>query len=486
MSVTRVSLLFLAACNGGDFNIRTLNPSAVVAPQELVFGEVGPPLSSTIELLLSNTGGGDLNVSSFTLEGPSVFTFVGESSFVVAPREELAIPVTFTPDAFRAFDGKIVIESDDLETPRIVVPLTGEGVDLPFPDIEISPARTVSVEEVTIGDSELLSFDVKNVGDAPLTLTSVTLAGDATFAAQSLPTGAVIAPGQQRTAIVKYTPADELGDNATVLIASNDPDETSTSVLLLGNGGGPDFEFPVAVIDCPATVLLTGPEFLELDGSDSFDPAKLEPLTYQWTVTQRPAASDPDIPLDPDDTEAVDLYVDVAGEWTVQLVVANAVGTESEPAVCAFTAVPEDDIHVELSWDQPRSDVDLHLVQGGADVFDKPEDCHFGNPSPNWGTAGPDDDPRLDIDDIAGLGPENINVLTPADGTYEVYVHYFAPKGDGASIATVKVWLFGVEVYSGSRVMEDQNDLWSVGTITVPAGTFSVDPSPNGSVIPPS
>jgi hypothetical protein len=485
--------LALTGCAAEGPQIRSLLPSLAVAPASLDFGEVGPPQSSTILLYLSNTGSADLDFSTVSLTGPPVFVLdppegalPGEEpdtwAFAIDPDSQVGLPVTFTPDSFRSYEATIVLESDDPDRPRVVVPVTGSGVDLPFPDIEISPGRTVDAVDVPIGGYELMAFDILNTGDADLMLLDVALEGDPEFVEQSLPDGAVIRPGDARTVLVAYAPNDKLGNNALVLIDSNDPDEGRTSVLLLGNGGGPDFEYPVAVIDCPGQVLLAGPEYVELDGSDSYDPAKLEPLTYEWTVVSRPDASDDEVPLDPDDTAIVDLYADVAGQYTVELVVRNAVQTASEPASCTFDAVPEDDIHVELSWDTSQADLDLHLVQGGANLFDEPEDCNFCNQTPDWGTASADDDPRLDIDDRGGFGPENINLFSPQTGTYDVLVHYYAPHGDGAVVASVKVWLYGVEQFSGSRVVEavdDEWDVWSVGTISIPSGTFTVDGSAN-------
>ena len=52
-------------------------------------------------------------------------------------------------------------------------------------------------------------------------------------------------------------------------ITSDDPDEGTLEVLLLGNGGA-DFDFPEAIINCPGTA--APPEFVTLNGSESHDP----------------------------------------------------------------------------------------------------------------------------------------------------------------------------------------------------------------------
>ena len=65
------------------------------------------------------------------------------------------------------------------------------------------------------------------------------------------------------------------------------------------------------------------------------------------------------------------------------------------------------------------ADVDLHLSHpSGMGWFDSTYDCHYFNPTPDWGVLNQlADDPSLDIDDIDGGGPENINLNNPQDTT---------------------------------------------------------------------
>jgi hypothetical protein len=74
--------------------------------------------------------------------------------------------------------------------------------------------------------------------------------------------------------------------------------------------------------------------------------------------------------------------------------------------------------------------------------------------------------PRLDIDDTNGLGPENTNIDAPAPGRYRVYVHYYGlttPTSDPTE-ATVRLYLDGVQRGEFRRVLE-RNDLWRVAEI---------------------
>ncbi|MCB9766248.1 MAG: hypothetical protein H6739_41115, partial [Alphaproteobacteria bacterium] len=261
---------------------------------------------------------------------------------------------------------------------------------------------------------------------------------------------------------VPQTVDEEIGDNGTFVIYSDDPDENPVTITLLGNGGG-DFEYPDAIIDCPEEP--SPPTTLTLDGSDSYDPNGYAIVDYEWSLTDLPVGSTGELE-DTADNHA-DLYLDIAGDYEVQLVVTNEFGVRSAPATCRMDAIPEDDIHVELLWDTHQADLDLHMLNGDAEMFQRPDDVCWCNPHPDWGSSGSADDPRLDIDDIAGSGPENINITTPADGEYPVRVHYFDDNGDGAVTATVRFYLYGNLEATYSRVM-DRNEIWEVGTIRWP------------------
>ena len=466
------ALAALGSCSGPEVTFTDLVPIISVNPTELAFGTVGfaEGVSATLPIFISNAGKKDLEVSSISLTGATAPFTLDATELVVAPGEDTQVNLTFVPTGYFDFEARVLIESNDEENKRVVVPVSGKGGDVPLPDIVITPGRTIAFDDVIpYGGLAQELFTIENRGDEVLNVGDITLEdmGAAVFELASTPDNSIIAPGGSASVLVQYGPDDEEGDLSVVHIASDDPDTPDMTVQLVGNGGGPFYEDPVAVINCPDQVPLTGPEYIRLDGSNSYDPGDpegLEPLRYQWNYLFRPPASDSN-PIDPDDAPQADVHVDVAGDWIVSLIVTNAYDAQSEPTTCEFDAIPEDNIHVELQWDTPSADMDLHLVQGGWSLFDVPEDCYYCNTNPDWGVENEDDDdPRLDIDDRAGYGPENINILAPFDGTYDVRVHYWQQNGDEAVAATVHVWVDGVEAFSDSQIMT-RNQVWEVGTI---------------------
>jgi len=132
-------------------------------------------------------------------------------------------------------------------------------------------------------------------------------------------------------------------------------------------------------------------------------------------------------------------------------------------------------IRVEVSWNTSSTDVDTHLLRraGGTGWFNSPMDCYYANRVPSWDAAGTADDPRLDIDDVDGFGPENINLDAPITGsTYRVGIHYY--RGTGASSVTVRIYCGDVSTTPARTYTRnllngaagsDANDFWRVADV---------------------
>jgi hypothetical protein len=74
-----------------------------------------------------------------------------------------------------------------------------------------------------------------------------------------------------------------------------------------------------------------------LDGSGSFDPQGQTPLGFAWTITAKPAGSA--ATLTGADTSLPSFTADVPGEYRIQLVVTNSLGTRSDPDVVVVSTV---------------------------------------------------------------------------------------------------------------------------------------------------
>jgi hypothetical protein len=201
-------------------------------------------------------------------------------------------------------------------------------------------------------------------------------------------------------------------------------------------------------------------------------------------------------PEDDQMTPNATFFVDLAGRYVIELEVYDNLGQVScapnEVATVVIEAVPEKDLHIQLVWATPAdpdetddsgTDVDLHFKHQNANERWGSSagtwDCYFQNTSPDWGNVGDFlDNPSLDIDDINGAGPENINLDRPEVGVnYEVGAIYFRaeslfgeagrdPTIEHASYVTLRIFargeLLGEFV---DRELNRLNQLWHIATI---------------------
>lgn len=513
-----VALFALGACDGSDTNVNRVYPDLVVTPASVDFGDVAVLYSSAAPVQVINAGLASLEIASVSIAGADAALFAVDNAgpLSLAKDESAVFSVTFAPDTYLPFAAELVIESNDEEHPDLRVPLTGTGVYAPTADIAVTP-QALEFGTVEVGDTAYQVLEISNEGGATLTLGNAVQRGSGAFTLQGAdPSGYSIAPGQSQQLIWAYTPTIAEGDNGTYVIESNDPDEPEITVTILGNGGG-DFVYPEAVINCDETI--EPRQVVVLDGSGSSDPEGKE-LSFNWTLDGTPVGSDVDEIID-DTLPIAHFTTDVAGEYTVGLVVTNTDGVSSAKRSCKMDAIPTEQLHVELSWSTNSADLDLHLVmvdevatcedgldndldgfvdcdaisadddgpcasspecKGGVSqgLFSLPNDCNYCSGVNDWGVLlDGNDNPSLDIDDRSGYGPENTNIDVPVDGTYRVLIHYFDDHGDGDTVAIVRVYAMGTIIGERTLTM-GLNTVWEVGQInwtgsgSTPAGTFGV------------
>lgn len=473
-------IALLAACGSPDAPaVRALVPEAAVSPAALDFGDAVVPLVHEEAVLVTNAGRAPLEFTATLTTADARPWSLPVAAGTVAAGESLPVVVRFTPPTFLDFTATLTLTTNDEDTPTLDIPLSGVGVAGPVPDIAVDPP---SLDFGTSGAPVVEVLRVRNAGQAPLVLGTIAQTGSGRFAIDPDPSGTTIAPGDLLPVVVTWTPVDaETGDDAILTLPSNDPDEPEVDVVLVGNGGS-DLAWPQADIACPGTT--SPPGLLSLDGRGSTDPEGNTPLTYAWTLARLPTDSTGQVVssayLTSPTAAVTDLFVDAVGTYEVQLAVTNAIGLTSAPDRCVIEALPDEDLVVELTWNTPRADLDLHLARNGATLFSGLDDVSYCNRRPSWGGAGSADDPSLALDDRAGFGPEQIQIPAPAPGDYLARVHYFDDNGDGVVTATVRVYVRGALAFEASRNLS-RDQVWDVASVAWPAGTagaLAVEPYP--------
>ncbi len=399
------------------------------------------------------------------------------------------------PDAARASDAAPASDAgapDDIDA-------AGSGGDgqAARPCLVVAPER-LDFAATRIGSTSGRTIRLEGCGGRGVVVDEVRVEGDplGVFAVGAA-TPIQVLPGGAAELDVRFTPVATEPFAARLVLrhdACDDPAGCLAEVALAGRGSGarpPEPRVEQGEMDVAPLDVVT------LDGSASV-PGELGITAWHWTVVARPAGSTSQpaerftTPRRPQDgrvdddpaTPTAQFFVDLAGEYTIELRVGDAAGmpTDAAFATLLIRARPGEDIHVQLVWNTPGdadqtdpegTDVDLHFLHPTARGWGvSPLDTYFANWSPDWGRQGdPLDDPSLDIDDVDGAGPENINLDNPEDTSqfdacYRVGAHYFRGENHvgggtyGPSDATVRIYLGGELAYEKTRTLDATDNFW--------------------------
>jgi hypothetical protein len=494
----------------------------------LLFGRVGIGTSAQRDTVITNMGTdtvffeeivpSDTDMFSIRINGidpaqdPSILLDPDQDGNQgVAQDARFTISVIFEPETDQPVTAQLHILSNAVNQ-KLPIQLLGNGAgsclqvvpgDARFPDTIIGEAQTLRLRIESCGDRQVTIemigledsagvFDVLSQPDLPGTLPSHVGSGDRF-------------PGTD--VLLRFAPGEEQAYRGVLRIRSNDPLHPVLEIPVFGRG----------IINlCPRAIasrqlMEVHPlDMILLDGSESIDPdsATGRPAHYEWVVIERPegSISQPverfhqlSRPGDGGEPDAVStpiarFFVDLAGEYVLALRVVDHYGASAPSSLCPqekahvrIRAIPSDRLHVQLVWNTPDdpdqsdergTDIDLHLHHPlSANWFASDgSDCFYLNRRPDWGRLGHQaDDPSLDIDDVNGAGPENINIEEPENTTdlgqpYRIGVHYFDASMAGLgeigepleSLVTVRVYVDGRFAFEARKTLYQTDDFWQV------------------------
>lgn len=239
----------------------------------------------------------------------------------------------------------------------------------------------------------------------------------------------------------------------------------------------PGNEPPVAVCSVLPAEIQPPFELATFYGDSSFDPDG-SVTKYTWTILSQPPGSALVLPMNNEPNRGP-FMPDLAGDYVAQLVVEDNDGAVSDPCVTTLASVPGEDLWIELFWSHNDDDMDLHVVRDAGLLWNNNDDCHYANcknsPYPTWGAAGSPGNPQLDLDDLPGKGPENVNVDDPGDDTYTVVVHDYKLSGHqwaGDNDVTINIYIGGLLEWTGTKNITDEDKeipfakiTWATGNI---------------------
>lgn len=227
---------------------------------------VGHELERTF--VIYNTGSSPLNLTGgrVLLSGSPDFTISSLPETPIAAGGSASFKVKFTPTSTDAASATVRIESDDAENALYAfaisgnlpqsssseqtdntqskISVKGNGIVIASGDTTPSSSDYTSFGTVAVGSELERTFVISNTGTSTLTLTNnplVSLSGSSDFAVSVQP-ATTIAPGENATFKIKYTPTSGSAAKATVIISSDDAANSSYTFVILGN-----------MINCPTT-----------------------------------------------------------------------------------------------------------------------------------------------------------------------------------------------------------------------------------------
>ena len=265
---------------------------------------------------------------------------------------------------------------------------------------------------------------------------------------------------------------------------------------------------PTAI--CPSDQ--SGPPLTHYEFVGSYEDADGDAMVRaEWMVLDLPVGST--AVATPASGLSTRIFADVQGIFVMELEVEDAHGGIGRCTTRVETT-GTDELRVEMTWNigatDDGSDVDMHLLRSpDSQWFDggsNGQDCYWSNcrvcdvfadadqsqedacreqlaafneqgDGPpgrvTWFAPLDANDPRLDLDDVEGSGPENINVRTPRDGTYRLGVHYWDADGFGDSTVTVRIYCGGrlaqefepVIMRDAGSFGSDDTEFWEVADI---------------------
>ena len=491
-----------------DLEVRASDGRVFVNPDPVNFGRVPAGEVATIRTAITNIGGAQLVVDDFFLVSGSAAFHVPEDQLPVepielAPDQRYEFDVMYTPVDDGRDSGVLIVRSDDPANEEYNVDVLANDAE---PCIEVSHEHDgYDFGERVIEVTHAEAFTVRNCSDLEfgenLIVDSISLLNDADYQSSDAYALAVLpqfpldlAPGAEHAFLVEFTPTvDRQIEEAVLLVASNDRYQPVARVEM--RGSGTDDVCPVPIVGCtvadsgeaPTDELVVAPLDTVLCSAYGSTDGDGEVVGYRWALLDRPEGSAAE--MDRAVGVETSFFVDIAGQYVVSLEVADDDGCWSpEPATAVITTGCACVMHVQLVWTTPGdpdeldtgegagADIDLHMRRDDGCWGDLELDCYADNPAPDWGVVGdPTDDPRLDVDDEDGAGPENVNLDEVENGrTYSVAVHYDDDHGFGESFATVRIWLFGELVYEArDQLLPALGSWWEVASVAWPSSTVT-------------
>ena len=212
---------------------------AEVTPTQLDFGYVAVGDQKTLSLKITNKGEGhkNLEITKVHNDPPLSTNFMVDNSLkfpsYLKPEENLEVQVTYKPSDAAIHQERLIVATNDLDTPNIPIKLL--GISKTPPKIEVN-SKKISFMNVEIGKSQQEVLIISNQGGSDLDIRMFFAPGsDSDFSFSPTILGKIAAGGKANV-YVEYTAAILGRSRGTLVLSSNDPNQAKLNIELSGMG----------------------------------------------------------------------------------------------------------------------------------------------------------------------------------------------------------------------------------------------------------
>jgi hypothetical protein len=197
------------------------------------FGNVTVNNQSSQTLTVSNTGNADLTISSVTISGTG-FAFTGITTpKVISAGQSASILVAYTATTTGAATGTLTINSNNTNSPKLTVALSGNGTSAPTGNLQANQS-SLAFGSVTNGSNLTKQVVLTNTGTAAVQISAVSVTGTG-FTVSGISAPTTLNASATATLSVKFAPAATGAVSGSVTVTSNAPG-SPLAIPLTGTG----------------------------------------------------------------------------------------------------------------------------------------------------------------------------------------------------------------------------------------------------------
>jgi hypothetical protein len=199
------------------------------SPASLSFGNVLVTTSSSLPVVVANTGTANVVISQATVAGTGFGISGPPLPFTLAVAQSVSFSVTFAPTVGGNVTGSLTIVSNALNSP-IAVSLVGTAVTQ---GLSVSPSG-LSFGDITLGSTSTLPVVVSNIGTGGVTISQATASGTG-FSVSGPTLPFALGAGATASFSVEFDPTAAASATGSLSITSN-ATNSPTVVSISGTG----------------------------------------------------------------------------------------------------------------------------------------------------------------------------------------------------------------------------------------------------------